>query len=40
MLKHSYPEVQHETFRTDQKIGGLKNVDIFLKIAVFVGKRL
>lgn len=40
MWKHSYPEVQHETFRTDQKIGGLKNVDIFLKIAVFVGKRL
>lgn len=40
MWKHSYPEVQHETFRTDQKIGGLKNADIFLKIAVFVGKRL
>lgn len=31
MWKHSCPEVQHETLRIDQKIGGLKNVDIFLK---------
>ena len=37
MWKHSCPEVQHETLRIDQKIGGLKNVDIFLKIVVFVG---